>query len=66
MSEKHKFGKFEIGISCHYENNMNQLFIFQSLQLCVNVQIPKNLRGLGGGAIFIDTNRGFSLDRIKG
>lgn len=38
----------------------------RSLQLCVNVQIPKNLRGLGGAAVFIDTNRGFSLDRIKG
>lgn len=41
------------------------LFIF-SLQLCVNVQIPKNLRGLGAGAVYVDTNRGFSIERIKG
>lgn len=36
-----------------------------SLQQCVNVQIPKSLQGLGGAAVFIDTNRGFSIDRIK-
>ncbi|XP_031636026.1 DNA repair protein RAD51 homolog 3 [Contarinia nasturtii] len=35
------------------------------LQLCVNVQIPKDLFGQGGAAVYIDTNRGFSLDRLR-
>lgn len=46
-------------------NNLNNFHI-KSLQLCVNVQIPKSLRGLGGAAVFIDTNRGLSVDRMKG
>ncbi|XP_055318102.1 DNA repair protein RAD51 homolog 3-like [Sitodiplosis mosellana] len=35
------------------------------LQLCVNVQIPKCLQGLEAAAVYIDTNRGFSINRIK-
>lgn len=38
----------------------------RSLQLCVNVQIPKSLDGLAGSAVFIDTNNGFSPQRLKG
>lgn len=39
---------------------------WKSLQLCANVQIPKKLRGQGGGAVYIDTNRGFSINRVRG
>lgn len=38
----------------------------RSLQLCVNVQMPKNIFGLGGAAVFIDTNCGFTTGRLKG
>lgn len=37
-----------------------------SLQLCVNVQIPRPLRGQEAMALFIDTDHGFSVDRLKG
>ncbi|XP_055350501.1 DNA repair protein RAD51 homolog 3-like isoform X2 [Paramacrobiotus metropolitanus] len=35
------------------------------LQLCVNVQTPENLQGIHGEAVFIDTEGGFYLERIK-
>ncbi|XP_014260441.1 DNA repair protein RAD51 homolog 3 [Cimex lectularius] len=35
------------------------------LQLCVCVQIPKFLHGLGSEAIFIDTDSGFSIAKIS-
>lgn len=36
------------------------------LQLCVNIQIPKVLGGLEATAVFIDTNNGFSPNRLNG
>lgn len=42
------------------------MYIIYSLQLCVNVQIPTSLDGLAGSAVFIDTNHGFSMERLKG
>lgn len=43
-----------------------KIWPFLSFQLCVNIQIPKSLRGLGAAAIYIDMHRGFPIDRIKG
>lgn len=34
------------------------------MQLCVNVQIPLNLGGVQGEAVFIDTHGGFMADRL--
>ena len=34
------------------------------MQLCVNVQIPETLNGLGGKAIYIDTEGSFTSNRI--
>ncbi|CAD7093174.1 unnamed protein product [Hermetia illucens] len=34
-------------------------------QLCVNVQIPRSIGGVGGKAIFIDTNQDFTPYRVK-
>lgn len=35
------------------------------LQLCVNVQLPSDLDGTDGEAVFIDTNRGYSPHRFR-
>ncbi|XP_055848074.1 DNA repair protein RAD51 homolog 3 [Episyrphus balteatus] len=35
------------------------------LQLCVNVQFPQEVGGIGGEALFIDTNQGFSPRRLQ-
>ncbi|XP_011295875.1 DNA repair protein RAD51 homolog 3 [Musca domestica] len=35
------------------------------LQLCINVQLPREAGGLGGKAYFIDTNQAFSPFRLK-
>uniref|UniRef100_A0A182P794 DNA repair protein RAD51 homolog 3 n=1 Tax=Anopheles epiroticus TaxID=199890 RepID=A0A182P794_9DIPT len=35
------------------------------LQLCVNVQIPHRLGGLQGRAVYLDTNYGFSPQRVQ-
>ncbi|XP_055906185.1 DNA repair protein RAD51 homolog 3 [Eupeodes corollae] len=35
------------------------------LQLCVNVQFPHEVGGIGGQALFIDTNQGFSPHRLQ-
>ncbi|XP_069694731.1 DNA repair protein RAD51 homolog 3 isoform X2 [Periplaneta americana] len=35
------------------------------LQLCVDVQIPSSFGGLGGEAVFIDTDGGFTPHRLK-
>lgn len=58
----------ELKIRCKYRqpNNANKFNTFSSLQLCVNVQIPKNIFGLEGDAVFIDTNYGFTINRLKG
>lgn len=72
---KHNFGKIDYtmrGFSLLLHSLDLKFFacfsldIDKSLQLCVNVQIPRNLRGLGGAAVYIDTNRGFSIKRIRG
>nr|KAJ3421493.1 DNA repair protein rad51c [Polyrhizophydium stewartii] len=36
-----------------------------SMQLCANVQIPTELQGLGGAALFIDTEGSFSAERFQ-
>uniref|UniRef100_A0A2Z5TRT6 DNA repair protein RAD51 homolog 3 n=1 Tax=Reticulitermes speratus TaxID=60591 RepID=A0A2Z5TRT6_9NEOP len=36
-----------------------------SLQVCVDVQIPRSFGGLAGEALFIDTESGFTPDRLK-
>uniref|UniRef100_A0A8D8HE25 DNA repair protein RAD51 homolog 3 n=1 Tax=Culex pipiens TaxID=7175 RepID=A0A8D8HE25_CULPI len=36
------------------------------LQLCVNANLPKELGGLGGKSLYLDTNFGFSPDRLRG
>ncbi len=37
-----------------------------SLQLCVDVQIPEFLGGAGGNAVFIDTACNYSPQRVRG
>lgn len=59
--EKHNSGK-NLLIPFQNDTDWNTF----SLQLCVNVQIPESLFGLEGAAVFIDTNRGFTVNRLKG
>ncbi|XP_039430865.1 DNA repair protein RAD51 homolog 3-like [Culex pipiens pallens] len=35
------------------------------LQLCVNANLPSELGGLGGKSLYLDTNFGFSPDRLR-
>ncbi len=35
-----------------------------SLQLCIDVQIPEAMGGLGGEAVFIDTEGSFLVERL--
>lgn len=39
---------------------------FFSLQLCVSVQIPVELGGIGGQAVYIDTSSNFKTSRLLG
>ena len=41
-------------------------FLSCSLQLCIDAQIPVALGGLGGEAIYIDTEASFSVRRLQG
>lgn len=40
--------------------------IFGSLQLCIAVQVPECLGGLEAQAVFIDTDFGFTVSRLRG
>ena len=41
------------------------MMLWSSLQLCVNVQIPTSSGGLGGAALYIDTERCFRIKRLE-
>jgi len=42
------------------------LYVINSLQLCLNVQIPKAAGGLEGSALFIDSRQDFHPERLLG
>ena len=37
-----------------------------SYQLCVNIQFPQEVGGVGGKALYLDTNQNFNPHRFKG
>lgn len=45
--------------------NFRLLFVY-SLQVCVDVQIPRSFGGVAGEALVIDTDSGFTPVRLKG
>lgn len=46
-------------------NWLDGVFV-NSMQLCLNVQIPKSVGGLEGAALFIDSRQDFNPDRLLG
>lgn len=61
VAERHSFGK---SLRVSVPNSHLPLFYF-SLQLAVNVKIPRLFGGLEGRAAYLDTNYGFSPQRIQ-
>jgi len=53
-------------INYYFVINYNLQMVYDSLQLCLNVQIPKAAGGLEGSALFIDTRQDFHPDRLMG
>lgn len=49
-----------------FYSDITDSHVFSSLQACVSVQLPSSVGGVGGEAVFVDTEGSFTVGRLKG